>query len=171
MGTMQTEISFAPIAGIATELLAVLAVDIQTEKGSEAKPRPTLLSTDAAILAAGAGVLSTGEYKAGANETVLMHAPAGLAAKSLLIVGLGKLAKATVHSVRDAAGTALRFAKRRGIREMTLALPENFAKGSAGALARAAVEGAYVGDFDADTYRSDRKDQSIQTFTLAVAGT
>jgi leucyl aminopeptidase len=167
---MQTELSFTPLAGIATELLAVLAIDIQTEKGPEAKPRPTLLSSDAAILAAAASVLSTGEYKAGANETVLLHAPAGLTAKRLLIVGLGKLAKATVHSVRDAAGTAVRFAKPRGIREVTLALPEDFAKGSAGALARAAVEGAFVGDFDADTYRSDRKDQSIQKFTLAVLG-
>jgi leucyl aminopeptidase len=165
---MQTEISFAPMAGIATELLAVLAIDTLTEKGPEAKPRPTLLTTDPAIQAAAASVLSTGEYKAGANETVLLHAPAGITAKRLLIVGLGKLAKATVHSVRDAAGTAVRFAKPRGIREVTLALPENFAKGTAGALARAAVEGAFVGDFDADTYRSDRKDQSIQTFTLVV---
>src|SRR5580698_4715380 len=170
MGTMQTEISFAPVAGIATELLAVLAVDTQTEKGPEAKPRPTLLTTDAAVLAAAASVLSTGEYKAGANETVMLHAPAGLTAKRLLIVGLGRLAKATVHSVRDAAGTAVRFAKPRGIREVTLTLPENFANGSADALTRAAVEGAFVGDFDADTYRSERKDQSIRTFRLAVAG-
>src|ERR1700735_3287531 len=171
MGTMQTEISFAPIAGIATELLAVLAVDTQTEKGPQAKPRPTLLTTDAAVLAAAASVLSTGEYKAGANETVLLHAPAGLAAKRLLIVGLGKVAKATVHSVRDAAGTALRFSKPRGSREAVLALPGDFEKVSGGALVRAALEGEFVGDFDADTYRSDRKDQSIQTFTLAVAGT
>jgi leucyl aminopeptidase len=170
MGTMRTEISFAPIAGIATELLAVLAIDIQTEKGPEAKPKPTLLATDAAVQAAAASVLSTGEYKAGANETVLLHAPSGLTAKRLLIVGLGKLAKATIHSVRDAAGTAVRFAKPRGIREVTLALPEDFPKSSAGALARAAVEGAFVGDFDVDTYRSDRKDQSIQTFTIAVRG-
>jgi leucyl aminopeptidase len=35
-------------------------------------------------------------------------------------------------------------------------------------VARAAVEGAFVGDFDPDTYRSDRKDQSIQTLVLAV---
>ena len=171
MGSMRTEISFAPIAGIAAELLAVLAIDTQTEKGPEAKPRPTLLTTDVAVQAAAASVISTGEYKAGANETVLLHAPAGLAAKRLLIVGLGKLAKATVHSVRDAAGTAVRFAKPRGIREVVLALPENFEMARRRALARAAVEGAFVGDFDADTYRSDRKDQSIQTFTLAVAGT
>jgi leucyl aminopeptidase len=115
-------------------------------------------------------VLATGEYKGGANERVLLHAPAGLAAKRLLIVGLGKLAKATVHSVRDAAGTAVRFAKPRGIREVVLALPSSESLRGA-AVTRAAVEGAFVGDFDADTYRSDRKDQSIQTFTLAVAGT
>ncbi|MGD1106650.1 MAG: leucyl aminopeptidase [Terracidiphilus sp.] len=166
---MRAETSFAPIAGIATELMAVLAADTQTEKGPEAKPKPTLLTADPAVQAAAASLLATGEYKGGANETVLLHAPAGLAAKRLLIVGLGKLAKATVHSVRDAAGTAVRFAKPREIREVLLALPSSESLRGA-AVVRAAVEGAFVGDFDADTYRSDRKDQSIQTFTLAVAG-
>jgi leucyl aminopeptidase len=166
---MRTELSYAPIAGIATELLAVLAADTQTAKGPDAKPQLTLLTADPAVQAAAAGVLETGEYKAGANETVLLHAPAGMAAKRLLIVGLGKLAKATVHSVRDAAGTAVRFAKPRAIREVVLSLPTSDGLRSAAAV-RAAVEGAFVGDFDADTYRSDRKDQSIQTFTLAVAG-
>ena len=173
---MRTEISFAPIAGIATELLAVLAVDTQTAKGPNAdpgaKPQPTLLTTDAAVEAAAAEVLVTGEYKAGANETLLIHAPAGLAAKRLLIVGLGKLAKATVHGVREAAGTAVRFAKPRGIRELAFALPSSEGLLHAmvpKAVARAAVEGALVGDFDGDTYRSERKDQSIQTLTVAAA--
>ncbi len=169
---MRTEISFAPIAGIATELLAVLAVDIQTAKGSNtdlgAKPQPTLLTTDAAVQAAAAGVLATGEYKAGTNEAVLIHAPAGLAAKRLLIVGLGKLAKATVHGGREAAGTAVRFAKPRGIREVAFALPSPESLPHA-VVTRAAVEGALVGDFDADTYRSERKDQSVQNLTIAAA--
>ena len=166
---MRTELSFAPIAGIQTELLAVLAADTQTAKVPDAKPQLKLLTADPAVQAAAATVLGTGEYKAGANETVLLHAPAGIAAKRLLIVGLGKVAKATAHTVRDAAGTAVRFAKPRGIREVVLALPSS--EGLRGAAAvRAAVEGAFVGDFDADTYRSDRKDQSIQLFTLAVAG-
>jgi leucyl aminopeptidase len=170
MGNMRTELSYTPIAGIQTELLAVLAADTQTVNGPDAKPQPTLLISDPAVQAAAAGVLATGEYKGGANETVLLHAPAGLAAKRLLIVGLGKLAKATVHSVREGTGSAVRFAKPRGIRELAVALPENYGKGSMEAVARAAAEGAFVGDFDADTYRSDRKDQSIQSFTLAVAG-
>lgn len=170
---MRTELSFAPIAGIDTELLAVLAADTETAKGSNtdlgAKPQPTLLTTDAAVEAAATGVLGSGEYKAGANETVLIHAPAGLKAKRLLIVGLGKLAKATVHGVREAAGTAVRFAKPRGIRELAFALPENFSEGLPHAVTRAAVEGALVGDFDADTYRTERKDQSVQTLIIAAA--
>ena len=166
---MRTELSFTPVSQIATELLAVLAADTQTVRGSDARPQPTLLTDDTAVRAATAGVLATGEYKAGANETVLLHGPSGLGATRLLIVGLGKLAKASVHSVRDAAGTAVRFAKPRGIRELVLVLPasEDFAA-SVAALARAAVEGAFIGDFDPDTYRSDRRDQSIQMFTLAA---
>ena len=35
--------------------------------------------------------------------------------------------------------------------------------------ARAIVEGASIADFDPDTYRSDRKDQSLQSFTLLTA--
>ena len=173
MGNMKTQLSFASLSGIKTELLAVLAADTQTAKGPDAKPQPMLLTADEAVKAAAAAVLASGEYKAGANETVLLHAPAGLAARRLLIVGLGKRAKATAHSVRNAAGTAVRFAKPRGIREVVVALPENLTESlphavALHAMARAAVEGAFVGDFDPDTYRSDRKDQSIESFTLAA---
>jgi leucyl aminopeptidase len=165
---MKTQLSFAPPAGIETELLAVLAVDTQTSKERDAKPQPVLLTADAALLAATAQLLASGEFKAGANETALLHAPAGLKAKRLLLVGLGKQAKATVHLVRNAAGTAVRFTKPRGIRELVLALPEDFSGGPLNAVVRAAIEGAFVGDFDPDTYRSDRKDLSVQSFTLAA---
>ena len=121
---MNTEISFANLPEIETELLAVLAVDAQTAKGPDVKPEPVLLTANEAVKAAAAAVLASGEFKAGANETLLLHAPAGLAAKRLLIVGLGKQAKATVNSVRNAAGTAVRFSKPRGIRELVFALPE-----------------------------------------------
>ena len=164
---MRTQLSFAPLAEIETEVLAVLAADTQTGKAPNAKPQPVLLTTDAAVLAAAASVLACGEYKAGANETVLLHAPAGVAAKRLLLVGLGKQAKATADKVRNAAGTAVRFVKPRGIRKLAFALPESELLPAA-SCTRAAVEGAFVGDFDPDTYRSDRKDQSVESFTLAA---
>ncbi len=168
---MRIELSLAPISEIATELLAVLAADTQTGQGANAKPQPTLLTSDARVQAATAQVLATGEYKAGANETLLLHAPAGLAAKRLLIVGVGKQTKATAHSFREAAGTAVRFAKPRGIREVAFALPSSESllhRTALKAITIAAVEGAIIGDFDPDTYRSERKDQTIQTLTIAA---
>src|SRR5208282_384945 len=166
---MKTALTFANLTGIETELLAVLAADAQTSKEPDAKPEPMLLTANEAVKAAVAAVFQSGEYKGGANETLLLHAPPGLAAKRLLIVGLGKQAKITGNGVRSATGTAVRFTKPRGIRELVLALPEA-EQLPPGPCTRAAVEGAFVGDFDPDTYRSDRKDQSVQSFTVAASG-
>ncbi len=169
---MRTELSFANLAEVKTELLAVLATDTQAAKGPDAKPQPLLLTADEAVKSAASAVLASGEFKAGANETLLLHDPTGLAARRLLIVGLGKQAKATVHAVRNAAGTAVRFTKPRGIRELVLALPDSGSIAgfelSPAACTRAAVEGAFVGDFDPDTYRSDRKDLSVESFAIAA---
>ena len=167
---MRTELSFTQLYAIETELLAVLAADFQTAKGPEAEAQPELLVADEAVKAAAAAVLASGEFKAGAHETLLVHAPAGLKAKRLLIVGLGKATKLAVNSVRQAAGTAVRFTKPRSIRELALALPVHERLADTAAIARAAAEGALVGDYDADIYRSDHKDKSVQQFTLAVAG-
>ena len=164
---MRTQLSFVPLAKIETEVLAVLAADAQADKSPDAKPQPVLLTADAAVLRAAEAVLASGEFKAGANETMLLHSPVGIAAKRLLIIGLGKQAKVTADKVRNAAGTAVRFLKPRGIRELVFALPELEVLPAA-SNTRAAVEGAFVGDFDPDTYRSDRKDQSINIFTLAA---
>jgi len=164
---MRTDLIFSKLPEIKTELLAVLAGDTQTSKGPEAKPQPVLLTSDPVVKAALEAVLNSGEFKAAANETLLLHTPAGFASKRLLLVGVGKLTKATVHHVRDAAGTAVRFAKPRGIREVAFTLPETETLAPAACL-RAAAEGAFVGDFDPDTYKSDRKDQSVHTFSVAA---
>jgi leucyl aminopeptidase len=169
---MRTELCFTPLAQIETELLAVFATDTQTAKGPDAKPQPVLLAKDEKVRSAAAGVLSSGEYKAGPNETLLLHAPVGVTAKRLLIVGLGKKARATVHAVRNAAGTAVRYTKPRAIRELTIAVPEPVAESGVTlaleACARAVAEGAFVGNFDADTYRSERKDVSVLALTAAA---
>ena len=167
IGEMRTELTFSSLSGIETELLVVFASDAQTSKGREAKPQPVLLTGDEAVKAAVAAVLAGGEFKAGANETLLLHAPSRLKAKRLLIVGLGKQGKATLSHLRNAAGTAVRFGKPRGIRELVLALPESDILPVAGS-ARAAAEGTFVGDFDPDTYRSDRKDLSLESLRVAA---
>jgi leucyl aminopeptidase len=162
---MNTKILFAPSSEIETELLAVFAVDVSANRA--AKPEIRLLASDDAPARAALTVLDGGEFKAESCETLLLHSPAGLKAKRLLIVGLGKLAKLTPHEVRKGAGTAVRFAKPRGLREVAIAVP--VAEGLDPKLTvRALAEGAVIADYDSDTYRSDRKDRSVQSVQVVV---
>ena len=164
---MIAKLTLAPLGQIETDLLAVLAADTQTEKGAHARPEPVLLTADENVRNAAAAVLSSGEFKAGTNETVLLHAPAGMAAKRLLLIGLGKMARLNMHGVRSAAGVAVRAAKPRGIRDVVFVIPDALELPSVRST-RAAAEGAFVGDFDADTYRTDRKDLAVHTFTVSA---
>lgn len=164
---MNTKLLNSSLTDVETELLAVFAVD--AANGNDAKPEIRLLAQGDAARTAAQAVIDGGEFKAEANETLLLHRPAGLKAKRLLLVGVGKAAKATAHDVRKAAGTAVRFAKPRGIREMAVAAPGSESLDAKLAV-RALVEGALVGDFDPDTYRSDRKDRSVQTLQVVAGG-
>ena len=164
---MKTTILFAPLTAIETEILAVYAVDASTSKGPDAKPEIRLLTSDEGPLQAAQAVLDGGEFKAEPCETLLLHQPAGLKAKRLLIVGLGKAAKLTPHEVRKGAGGAVRFAKPRGLKAVSMAVP--LAEGLDLKLTlRAMGEGAVIGDFDSDTYRSDRKDRSVHSVEVVA---
>ena len=158
-------------ASFQTPLLAVFAVDIAT--GDNSEPHPVLLTTSDALADAASQVMATGEFKAGLGETLLLHAPAGIRAERLLVVGLGKAKSLTPAQARKGAGSALRAAKPRGVRELALAFPEDRALSDESldelpcqATMRAIVEGALLADPEYDTYKSDRKDKSVQSFTI-----
>jgi leucyl aminopeptidase len=163
---MKLELQSATPATVETELLVVFAADQNTSKDKDAAPEVTLLTSDESLRKTASHVLSSREFKAKANETLLLHGPQGLKAARLLLVGLGKVAKASVHDLRRAAGTAVRFAKPRGIRSLTIVPPVNFGMAQT---SRAIAEGAIVADFDSDTYRTDRNDQSMVSLTILVS--
>jgi leucyl aminopeptidase len=165
---MKTELNFSAAATVETELLAVFAVDHSTSKEKDARPELALLTSESAVTAAAETVLASGEFKAAANETLLLHSPVGLAAKRLLLIGLGKAHKATVHDFRRAAGTAVRFAKPRTIRDVAIVIPESEIL-PPGPCVRAAVEGAILADYDPDIYRSDRKDQGVYNVSVITS--
>jgi leucyl aminopeptidase len=157
---MKTDLRFENAAQAETELLVVFAINQADKKDAQAKPKLALLSEDAALGKLTAPYFAGQEFAAGSAETLLLHSPDGLKAKRLLVVGVETV---NANELRKAAGTAVRFAKPRKIRSLTLALPGALPAAEA---ARAAVEGAYIGDFDPDTYRSDRKDLSIESLTV-----
>ena len=168
---MNTKLLLQDPAGFAAPLLAVFAVDIAT--GKDAEPSPALLTTSDAVAEAASRWLTTGEFKATLGETLLLHGPANTGAERLVVIGLGKVKSLTPHEVRKGAGTAVRFAKSRAIRELAVSFPEDRALDDehldtlpCELSVRALVEGALVADFDIDTYRSNRKDTALHTLTV-----
>jgi leucyl aminopeptidase len=143
-----------------TECLAVAVLDGSAAKDKD--PRPMLQTDDAAVRQAAAEILASGEVTGRLFETVMLHRPPGLKARRLLLVGGGKQKNFTNHELRKLAGTAVRFLKPKSIRSfafLTAGDPE---------AVKAIVEGAYVGDFDPDSYKSDRKDQKLDELTVVA---
>ncbi len=158
---MNTKLSSADPAQLETECLAAVVVDI----GEKDKNVGKVVAPEA-VQKAAEELTASGEVTGKAFETVILHRPAGLKAKRLLLVGGGKQKNFTHHELRKLAGTAVRFLKPRSIRSLAFLAPDGV---EAAAAVRAIVEGALVGDFDPDTYKSDRKDQRIDELTVVVA--
>jgi leucyl aminopeptidase len=140
------------------------------KESSEHKPAPSVECSDAAVLEAAKEVVSSGEVTARMFETTLIHRPQGLQAKRLLLLGGGKAKNFSESDLRKLAGAAVRTLKGKGIRKFA------FVVGGGGGIpspldaVRATVEGAFVGNFDPDYYKSDRKDQNIDELTIVVEG-
>src|ERR1035438_9918403 len=169
---MDTKLVFGNAVAFATPMLAVFAVDMAADKNAE--PRPAALTGSADLQRAAATLLASGEFKAGLGEVALLHAPMGVKAERLLLVGLGKAADFSLDRTRKGAGTAVRAAKPRSVREMAIAFPDAQAPGealSASLTARAMVEGAAIAEVDWDTYRSDRKDCAVDSLMLIASET
>ena len=161
---MKTNLLLTNPAQVETECLVVVALD----RGSKDKPEVALETGDDSVKKAAAEVIASGELSGKSCETTLLHHPAGLKAKRLLILGGGKAAKFTQFDLRRLAGTAVRALKSRGLRSFAFVAPQSNL--SAEISAKAVVEGAFVGNFDPDTYKSDRKEQIIDQLTVVASG-
>jgi len=161
--TMKTSFSANP-STFETDCLAVVVLD----RGEKDKPAVSVESADAAVLEASAAVVASGEVTGKMFETTLVHAPAKLKAKRLLLVGGGKAKTFSNSDLRRVAGTAARTLKGKNIRSFAFVAPPNSLP--AELAVRSIVEGLYIADFDSDTYKTDRKDQSLQTVNVLSAG-
>jgi leucyl aminopeptidase len=160
---MKTQLAQLAPAQVETECLAVVVLD----QGEADKPQPNVQTTDRAVLDSVQEIVSAREINGKIFETVMVHRPVGLKAKRLLLIGGGKARDFSSYELRKLAGTAARFLKPKGIRSFAFLAPP-VSNGTADAV-KAIAEGAYVGNFDPDTYKSDRKDQSLLEMTVVAA--
>ena len=177
---MKTEISFSAPSQVETECLVAVVLD----SSANGKPTPSLQSSDKAVGAAAGEVLASGEATGRIFETTMVHRPQGLKAKRLLLMGGGKAANFSGYELRKIAGAAVRFLKPRSLRSFAFIAPEGWSgeadqtahstlvaeRGGPAEAVKAVVEGAFVGNFDPDTYKSDRKDQRVEAMTVVAPG-
>jgi leucyl aminopeptidase len=110
---------------------------------------------------------SAGELSGKAYECTLIHRPPGLVAAKLLVVGAGKREKFNSAQRRRLAGTAVRYLRSRGVRDLAWVVPE---PGSESDSIQTVVEGALLADYDADPYKTERDGQrQIERLDLALS--
>ena len=91
------------------------------DQAAKSKPHPAVASSDAAVRAAAKDVIDCGEVTAKTFETTLLHRPAGLKAKRLLLLGGGNAKTFSASDLRKLAGAAVRTLKAKSVRSFAFA--------------------------------------------------
>jgi len=117
---------------------------------------------------AAAGLLkklaASGELTGKTLEFTLLHAPAGLKAERLLLIGAGKRDQFNVATLRKIAGAAARSLKAKSVKNFAFLANEGLSPEDA---AQAIAEGLITGDFETDKYKTDKKsDKRIDSVSL-----
>lgn len=110
-----------------------------------------------------AAALKAAAFKGKAGKSVLQPAPRGLAARSLLFVGLGRASGDVLEAVRRAAGIAL--AKSRDNAAPAVAFVD---PGSTAAHAAAAAEGFHLADYSFTRHKTGPQSPSKTSVTIVT---
>lgn len=114
-------------------------------------------------------VIQTEEFKAKPGETAYLHLSGkGLKARRLLLVGCGERGDYKSAQVSQMAGTATRVLRIKNAKTIAIA-PR--ADGDAGQTAQMVVQGAVMGLFEPDKYRTQEKEKrEINELVVVVEG-
>jgi leucyl aminopeptidase len=114
----------------------------------------------------GAGDLfDAGEIAGKPLEMTLLHHVPEVSSPRVLLVGAGKPGKFDPAEMRKLAGAAVRRLKSIAVKRIALELGPEQASGD---FAGAAVEGAILGDFEPDRYKTDNDKKSVDSFAVAA---
>ncbi len=160
---MKTTLSLSSAAQVETECLALVVLD----RGEKDKTEAFVSTSDKSVQQVAVELLSAGDVSGKLFEVTWLHKPAGLKAKRLLLIGGGKAKNFSTSELRKVAGAAVRALKPRTLRSLAFVVPEQIAAEDA---VKAIVEGGMIGNFDPDSYKSDRKNQSIDSLTVVASG-
>ena len=157
---MKITLSSSAVSQFETECLVVPVFDESENKD----PKPALRTSDGAIATLTKNLFEGRDVTGKAFEQTWLFSPAGLKAKRVLLLGAGKAKKFNTHELRKLAGAAVRAMKPKQIKSVSFLAPEPTSAVDVTAIA----EGAYIGNFDANYYHSERKDQKLTDLTIVL---
>src|SRR6266704_3145765 len=152
---MQITLETQPFAALDTEAL----VSYVFEETDPVQGRIAEIDQTAAGLLR--KLAKSGELTGKMLEFTLVHAPAGLKAARLLLVGVGKREQYSIAALRKVAGAALRHLKARSVKNFAFLVREGHAAEES---VQAIAEGVLAGNFETDKYKTDK---NIETVLLA----
>jgi leucyl aminopeptidase len=151
-----------------TDVQALAVAVFKDEKADEG----FLKELDAATGGLVRSILEAEELKGKEGETAYVHLPAaggGLKAKRLLLVGAGERDDYKLAQVSQLAGAAVRQLRARSVK--SVGFVARLEGADAGRVAAAAVEGAIIGLFEPDKYRTvDKEERTLDRFVVVGEG-
>ncbi|MDQ6700140.1 MAG: leucyl aminopeptidase [Acidobacteriota bacterium] len=147
---MKVKLEKAALSGIKTESLILIEF--------EGKRRPEFSSV----------LYESGEIGGKPLEITLLHNPSGFEATRVLLIGAGKAERFHSGELRKLVGAAVRHLKAKSIRNVVAVLDRDYATPE---YVCAAVEGAVLGNFDPDRFKTDPSaSKQLDSFSVAVEG-
>jgi leucyl aminopeptidase len=112
-------------------------------------------------------LLGTDEMRGRQGDMVYIHHPGQIRARRLLLIGAGKREDFSFDTVRKITGSAARFLRSKGARSMAVLRRSQLELERS---AQAAVEGALIGLFEPDMYKTEHKEErQIDDLILVAA--
>ena len=158
---MQITLESQPAEKFATEALVTYV--FEGEKGKGTPVEGAIADLDKVAGGTLARLAASGELTGKPLEMTLVHFAPGLAAQRLLLVGAGKREKFGTSELRRLASAALRHLKSRSVKRLVFLAREN-ERGAAAA--EAVTEGLLLGNFEGDTYKTDKKNSPLEAAAL-----
>ena len=120
---------------------------------------------DRALGGALTAAIASGDFRGKRAQTHLAYGDGKLAARRVLLIGLGEEGKLDGEALRRAAGQAVRAAGKRSARRVAVLAPRTRRFGAA-AVAQALAEGAILGSYGFTRYRSEKPEAPIASCSL-----
>jgi leucyl aminopeptidase len=163
---MQIQLEYKPVEKLSAD--ALVAICFEADKPAETMAVEPATTSDPEVAKQSgwlAELRASGEFTGKLYEHATLFRPEGIEAKRLVVVGGGKREKFSSVEARRIAGVVVRTLQPKGIKTVALLLPPE----SGEEIGAAAAEGAVLGGWEPDKYKSDPKKHAKRLETFVVA--